>query len=784
MKKQQICRRKTSYKPFSASLFSGLIVLLTLIAFVSAALVIEAHGQGLSSVGSDTTPAGAKIMTFIDVNLTTITKHSSVDADTACILASNQAVLNCTTFSGDDATFFTGLIAGTEYIISINDTGSYTQFRSGSLTFNITGTNLNWTNGYLQGQPGDGDFDRIYNVVSLTINTGDDITSILSSPANDTTLAKQNITFNATQGTSNSFGLKNATYNVWFSNGTLFNQTTVVIDGIANETSLEIPDFVLNDYKWNVEACGENTTSTTCDSAPNNFTLFVKSKVNDVSFNSTTFETIPLERFILNLSSLGNATPTDAKLQYDGTNITAAISSQGSTFLLSANVADIPLVASPTNRSFKFTWNIDSTLEVSNVTNQTVQPILFNLCNATLTVPYLNLTFANETLGLESVNASASADFTFWFGSGTLNQSSSFLNATENVNYQFCFSPVDRTVNIDYSVDYTNVISQQRTFSEATALTNTTTERTLYLLPTISGLFAQFQAVDSVGNPLSLIKGTITRIIGVSTITVASAFTDSSGIVTYFLNPDATYNGLFTGTGFVDNSFSFVPITDQRLVIMGTLGGETNGSQIGLNTSYLITPTNSSLQNNTDVDFGFDVTSQQTITLISMNITNSTGGQMGFNSTAGTGLITLTINTGNQTRINGEYIITTSNETITVSKTWIVGNEFIGDYSLFNQLDVFLDYGFQDFIRLLMVIAVIMGVIIFMSAGEISDTSESKVIVGLLLVWAFSVVGWLDNPIVVAESGLAQFARQYGIAILSTAMGSYFILRRLFIRRI
>ncbi|KKK88810.1 hypothetical protein LCGC14_2739390, partial [marine sediment metagenome] len=74
--------------------------------------------------------------------------------------------------------------------------------------------------------------------------------------------------------------------------------------------------------------------------------------------------------------------------------------------------------------------------------------------------------------------------------------------------------------------------------------------------------------------------------------------------------------------------------------------------------------------------------------------------------------------------------------------------------------------------------------LIFMASNETFDTSESKIAVSLLLIWAFSIVGWLNTGIPISDSGglvvLSQFSNQYGIAIISTGAGIFFIGRRIF----
>ncbi len=166
-----------------------------------------------------------------------------------------------------------------------------------------------------------------------------------------------------------------------------------------------------------------------------------------------------------------------------------------------------------------------------------------------------------------------------------------------------------------------------------------------------------------------------------------------------------------------------------------------------------------------------------------MNITNGSD-QLGYTSASDQGLISLSINTNNDTRIVGYYTISTSDETFTVTKIWTVGNEFVGDYSIFRQLTLFMDYSFSDFVRLILVLGVILGILIFLSAGDIVDSAENRILVGVLLVWAFSIVGWLDTGLVVtsaqpAINTLGEYSSKYGIAILSSAAGAFFVVRGL-----
>ena len=617
-----------------------------------------------------------------------------------------------------------------------------------------------------------------FNSSSVTLNT----------PISGSVIIGGNIGFNASADINSGDRITNATLYIW-------NSTN--LDNFTTNFTLETGDFdsftynlsanllIADNYTWNYFICSNQSIGDPCNWAINNNTLGIIGFVeNSQTFNINSAQT-STETFSLNISHADSIIPT-ANLTYNGTVNVGTRTAISSTTESIFNVTfDIPTDTGFGNKSFNWSIAFDSSLSNSSLKQQNVSELVFNLCNSTLIVPYINYSFKNETLSQEIVNATVSSTFEFWLGNGIINKSLSFINATENQAYAFCVTPPDRTLNLLFNVAYNNVISQQRISANTLALTNATTNRTLFLLPSSLGIFSTFKTVDGISNVLAGVLGVITRTLGGVPITVASDTTDSSGIVVYFLNPDITYTGTFSLTGFPINTFTFVPISDTRTVVMGSPGTNiTNGTDISLNTSYQTFPINSSLANNTAFTFGLNVTSEQTITLISMNITNSTGQQVGFQSSAGQGFISEVINTQNNSRMQGRFIIQTANETIEFVRVWVVGFDFVGDYSLFRQGTLFLDYEFREFSRLIIVLLIIIGMMAFLTTTQITDTSESQIGAILTLVWIFSIIGWLNNPIVVAETGLAQFSKQYGIAILATAGGSFFILRRLFIRRI
>ncbi|HEC39514.1 hypothetical protein LCGC14_0538350 [marine sediment metagenome] len=506
------------------------------------------------------------------------------------------------------------------------------------------------------------------------------------------------------------------------------------------------------------------------------------------TFNSSSFET-GTERFTINVTTNGSSI-TAGTLTFNGIENTGATITNpiGNNFSITKSII-IPTSIGTKNHNFNLTISgkiINTTLQtqIINATN-------FTLCgSAPLNVPYINITFKNETLAEEDITAIISSTWSYSLSTlSTINKTLIFTNATENVNYVFCSNPSDRALNIVLNMDYDNSISQQRSFSLTTQLTSIISTQVLYLLPTVLGIFSPFKTTNINGDTIAFVSATITRVLSGSTITVGSGLTDSSGFATFFLNPNAAHTATFSKTGFADNVFVFTPSTDLRTVVMGGGGIISNGTIVTRGTTYFIDPKASTLANNTDFTFTFNVTSNlTTITLISMNITNISNYELLFVSNAGVGNLSGVLNTGNNSQLFGFYTIKTAEETITITRTWAIFTTFVGDYSIFRQLTLAKDNVLiSDFNRLLIVLAVMFGIVIFMSVGQILETSESKISVLLLLVWAFSIVGWLDTGLAVTTTNtginrLGEFSNQFGIAILMTGAAIIFIFRRLFIR--
>lgn len=660
----------------------------------------------------------------------------------------------------------------------------YVHFRHYSDTNPSTGyADWFYVRGYTDTTPNVNYGASIFNSSFITVN--------LNSPGDNTFYQITEITFNSSILSIQNANLTNATIRIYNSSTSLFNETvnSVSGDSVINESIFTIGNLVKGTYFWNVEFCGitDNVDAENfCGQGVSNFTFDILASEIESGFNDFTYETAT-ETYQSNVTLIEGETISSVNLVYNGTSNSATSTLiSGNNYTLSSTI-DVPESAVGQNTT-QFFFSVNSNLGQTNLSshNQSVGAINLSIFGQGIGgLPYMKFTFKNETTAQEDVSATFSSTWTYYLGTGAITKTLTFTNASENRNYSFQFHPQNRTLFTDMSVDYNNADSQQRTFDPTTlTLTNNTLSKVLYLLPTANGIFQQFITQSIIGGTITDVNFVINRSIGGLSVQLDSGVTDGSGFASMFLNPDFSHTASFTKTGFADNVFSFQPSSQSRTVVMGTSAISANGSTISTNTNVTILPTNSSLNNGTDYLFSFTVQSTESINLITMNITNLSGYQVGFQTNSGVGTISQTINTGENISFIGVFLYSTDEETITFTKVWNIAVNFEGDYSIFKQLTLYTTYGFEDFIRLMIVIMVILSVLIFMSSTETVDTSESKVAVTVLLIWAFSVVGWLNTGVPVTDSGgfvaLSQYGNQYGIAILSTGLATFFMGRRLF----
>jgi len=385
---------------------------------------------------------------------------------------------------------------------------------------------------------------------------------------------------------------------------------------------------------------------------------------NNTIYNSSTVETATesfTSEFSLPLSL------SSASLIYAGSSYSGSITTlSGNNYRLSSSL-DIPIGTS----SINWFWNItlsNGTIVNSNPLVQSRTLINFSSCQAApQNIPYITFTFKNETPNQENVNASVTtSSFVYWdnSGSGSLNKSFSYINLTELSSYSFCYTPSDRFIKSLITFSYDNAESEQRTYSpDILSLSNVSTSKTLFLLPSTQGQYVTFQVINTAQQSLSNVEVVASRS-GIGTIETAT--TDSSGTVTFFLNPNFPYDFVFSKSGFDDFETTITPSQTSYTITMGGTTGSTNTTNSASGMSFVILPSQRTLNNGTTYNFNLTLNSSYW-SLSSWGFTLQNRSGYVFDSESSTssngGFLSSNLNTG-------------ENKTIVMNYFWVINGVY------------------------------------------------------------------------------------------------------------
>lgn len=342
--------------------------------------------------------------------------------------------------------------------------------------------------------------------------------------------------------TSLNLVLSNATYYLWdAADNSLKNQTLVTIP-LTNTTSKLLTGYGdNNNYIWNVYACGINATGVTCNWSSNMTFSLKRFRENSQTYNPNVISSNE-ENFKINItydttrfpSSIGN-------LVYNGISYSASIINYGQDAIFSRTI-NVPSSATETN--YTFYWNIgltnssgtSYTNSISN--NQTISPILMQLCNATINVTYFNFTVKDLDYPTIKVNATFKASFSY--GTTNLNSNYSYQDLSEkNSSFAFCFFPSSSNLIVNAKIEYgATGYSNNYYYLNNASFSNQTPNISLYLLNSSKATPTVLKVQTETQSPLSETYIQIQRYdSGTDTYyTVAMAKTDFNGEDVVYLN--------------------------------------------------------------------------------------------------------------------------------------------------------------------------------------------------------------------------------------------------------
>lgn len=625
-----------------------------------------------------------------------------------------------------------------EVIVSSQDQedGSFWLEEGVGLVFHANSAGVNQTDGFdLYGLTGANDVPSFihYNhdiwavdntdkfIYHLIGNFTTSFNVTLNSPANNSIYLKgESILFNATLNARNIDNV-NATLFVWNSTNSVVNRTINLVTGqVANETIFDITNLGSNTYLWNVFGCAVNSTDTLCGWDINRTITIVSFTENATTYNATVYET-DSESFILNITTNGT-TPT-ARFFFNNIfkTISTITSLAGNSFLLS-NIIDIPLLTGVMD----FYWEVTIGGGISNstISNTTIYATNLTECKASNPEEYLNFTFQDEGNLTYLTGKVTSSIFNYWLGSGSAIKTFSYTNTTGLANFSLCFSPQNRTANINYTISYEATGYQQRTskLTGSIQLTNSTTIQPLYLLSSVDGIYVTFQVINAAEQVLSNVYVTINITIGGTSTEISSGYTDAAGTITLWLDPDVAHTFVFTLTGYDPYTTSITPTQSSYTITLGGLPAVTaNDYTRGI--SYIIEPLAKTLFNETTYQFNFTLTSTYwDVEQFGFYLTNSSDDLLNSTSlNANGGTTTVYHNTGNYSNIIMNYYWVIDSNYTNATTIWRVSNSAGTDWSIRNFFEDLSSYmtagmfGLDNF-----GIAVLAFLVILLSGGILS----------------------------------------------------------------
>lgn len=536
---------------------------------------------------------------------------------------------------------------------------------------------------------------------------------------------------------------------VWYDyNGTNFT-ISGAISGEFNQSNITLSD------KKNVTIYANDTAGNLAMEVFEwDYKVFENSRTHNLSSYETAYET-----YSINVTA--NSSLTGVNLLFNGTSF--QMTNQGSGIWTYSR--DLPSSIIGTNNFYyQFTYGGDTIN--SDISSQVVSSIVFNICDATYTTPFLNLTFKDEE-DSSTLNASIpSSTWVYYLGSGLVNKTYTYSNTSLNYNYTFCATPTDRVLNIDPYIQYKQDPNYpQRIWDLGVQQYNSSlTTQNLYLLNSADGIYVTFQVINLAEQSLEGVVVNATRIIDGSEVLISSGTTGSAGTITFLLNPDFTHTFNFYLEGYPSLSTSLAPTSSSYTI---TLGGESSSEESYLQgISFLTSPSRTFLDKNTIHNFSLSLSSiYWDLDEWGFNLSYSNGTLIGSNSSnIGTGgtLYIFDVNVSNSEAVvmQGYYILNGTTYLFNLPRIWKIqetdGTEF-SIFNFFNRVNAYTEaefFGISNFGKLL-----ISAILLISTAGIMTSRygiNSEATITGIIFSIVFLLEVGLEfiPPITIPATGI------------------------------
>lgn len=261
-----------------------------------------------------------------------------------------------------------------------------------------------------------------------------------------------------------------------------------------------------NSFIWACRACQSDGL---CGIATNRTLTFnpYASTINAVEYETTAYETSST-RYVANISFGPLVLSASAKLWYNGTSYDSTAISLGGNNYSFTNTLDIPLTSIELSQK-SFFWQVtafdgaSSYISNTSTYNQNVSKIHLEKCGGSYNTTFINFTAIDEDTLARVRDFSFQGTFNFWLGDGSTNRTYSVDDTSINET-ALCFSPADKTVITDASIEYGDnnetYVTKDYNLNEYSA-TNITSNISLYMLKASDSTTFILKVQDTAQNP-------------------------------------------------------------------------------------------------------------------------------------------------------------------------------------------------------------------------------------------------------------------------------------------
>lgn len=411
------------------------------------------------------------------------------------------------------------------------------------------------------------------------INLLSSINVNLLNPLNATVSINTTYNFSA-QIVPNIANVSNLTFYIWYTNGTIFNTSTISVFSNQTKSIGQILSIPIGTFLWNAFAVNVSNNIPSAFSLTNRTIQRKYFVENSQTFNNITTSGSK-EYFLIDISFdntvYSGITP---KLVYNNTEITPIQMGSGNNLIFNASVI-VPPVISQVNKTFywKFTLSNSSATDFFNSTkyNQTINPFLVDNCT-TNTQPLLNFTFFDED-ARTTLNGTIEVDLEFFtVGTSTIigTFNNSYTYVAGGVPARVCIVSTNTSYDFNYHARYFSNISLypvEHKFAQTIRLTNDTIGQSVNLYNLLSSRSTLF-IITLLSVDTSVISGAVVDIqreyVPINQfISVESPLTDGNGMTSgHFVAQDIYYNFIVTKNGVLLGTFNKQQVACQNLATL------------------------------------------------------------------------------------------------------------------------------------------------------------------------------------------------------------------------